>query len=561
MFFTCLSTSRIKVQPNEHDKVDEVDIETTNPNEQNKVKLDMTDKLNKIIEERNESRSYQYRKVVQVGISLIFIGCFIFLIDFSVYQNSSREIYPEELSRCLSASSLLLCNIGVLTISTVPLKLLNLDKILESPDSKFKWLRFVIGFSQCFLGFSFVVVPPYSGVLLLICGSSVLPTCRDFSPYLKTSYKMSTWFICFPLVCSLMFAYFSQHAGNITNNCIIFQVKTIPDTTLLADHFLFFAVYYFLAFIIFLIYFFYRMNIYWKSDTDIELLRTQAFYISLYCWLILFGLGLLIQGIWLMLIANVTTEWNLNYFGGSCLAVGLSNLIPVTICILLGPENVFNYMARQLDRDPDNQKKDGAFIATLLDDFVIIPGQDWWIHRDEPLDMYDKTDFNRNWCKGKVGKVQFHGFDVEIDGKPVKFQETPDARFDTNTLIKMATENLKYIDWNNLSVELFEKSVRDTSTESLYEISKKINKGEVIDFFISHSWDDPAKPKYEALEKLTHEFSKEFNREPKFWLDKVCINQSNIGNGLKVLPINVMACKQLLVICSPTYVTRLWCIW
>ena len=46
-----------------------------------------------------------------------------------------------------------------------------------------------------------------------------------------------------------------------------------------------------------------------------------------------------------------------------------------------------------------------------------------------------------------------------------------------------------------------------------------------------------------------------------FWLDKVCIDQNNIGDGLKVLPVNVMACKKMLVLCGPTYTQRLWCAW
>ena len=41
----------------------------------------------------------------------------------------------------------------------------------------------------------------------------------------------------------------------------------------------------------------------------------------------------------------------------------------------------------------------------------------------------------------------------------------------------------------------------------------------------------------------------------------MCIDQDNIKDGLKVLPINVMACKKMLVLCGPTYPTRLWCAW
>ena len=49
-------------------------------------------------------------------------------------------------------------------------------------------------------------------------------------------------------------------------------------------------------------------------------------------------------------------------------------------------------------------------------------------------------------------------------------------------------------------------------------------------------------------------------REPTFWLDKVCIDQENIADGLKVLCINVTACNKLLVVCGKTYFQRLWCL-
>lgn len=39
------------------------------------------------------------------------------------------------------------------------------------------------------------------------------------------------------------------------------------------------------------------------------------------------------------------------------------------------------------------------------------------------------------------------------------------------------------------------------------------------------------------------------------------INQNSVGEGLKVLPINVMACDKMLVLCGETYATRLWCVW
>ena len=42
---------------------------------------------------------------------------------------------------------------------------------------------------------------------------------------------------------------------------------------------------------------------------------------------------------------------------------------------------------------------------------------------------------------------------------------------------------------------------------------------------------------------------------------QVCIDQENIADGLRVLPVNVMACRRMLVLFGPTYPTRLWCVW
>ena len=44
-----------------------------------------------------------------------------------------------------------------------------------------------------------------------------------------------------------------------------------------------------------------------------------------------------------------------------------------------------------------------------------------------------------------------------------------------------------------------------------------------------------------------------------FWLDKVCIDQLSIADGLHVLPVSVVACKLVLVIWDVTFPIRLWC--
>ena len=50
-----------------------------------------------------------------------------------------------------------------------------------------------------------------------------------------------------------------------------------------------------------------------------------------------------------------------------------------------------------------------------------------------------------------------------------------------------------------------------------------------------------AEAKWVALQRAAEEFRAANGRYPTFWLDKVCIDQNNIGDGLRALPVSVMA--------------------
>ncbi|CAK9032237.1 unnamed protein product, partial [Durusdinium trenchii] len=50
-------------------------------------------------------------------------------------------------------------------------------------------------------------------------------------------------------------------------------------------------------------------------------------------------------------------------------------------------------------------------------------------------------------------------------------------------------------------------------------------------------------------------------RYPTFWVDKFCIDQRELADGLRVLPVNVMSCRSVLCLCGKTFPTRLWCAW
>merc|ERR1719253_2164497 len=82
-----------------------------------------------------------------------------------------------------------------------------------------------------------------------------------------------------------------------------------------------------------------------------------------------------------------------------------------------------------------------------------------------------------------------------------------------------------------------------------------------IDAFVSHSWHDDPKLKWAALQAWRQEFKLQHQgREPKLWIDKYCIDQSNIADSLQCLPVYLSGCSSLLILCGPTYLDRLWCL-
>ena len=68
---------------------------------------------------------------------------------------------------------------------------------------------------------------------------------------------------------------------------------------------------------------------------------------------------------------------------------------------------------------------------------------------------------------------------------------------------------------------------------------------------------DDGDAKFEALQKVGKDFRHRHGREPSYWLDKACIDQRNIADGLRVLALNVVACNGMLVLCGETYIGRL----
>lgn len=82
-----------------------------------------------------------------------------------------------------------------------------------------------------------------------------------------------------------------------------------------------------------------------------------------------------------------------------------------------------------------------------------------------------------------------------------------------------------------------------------------------IDIFVSHSWHDDPDEKIFCLRRVAREFAAEHGREPVMWIDKWCIDQENIGEILRFLPIFLMASQRCIALMGPTYLQRAWCCW
>jgi len=81
------------------------------------------------------------------------------------------------------------------------------------------------------------------------------------------------------------------------------------------------------------------------------------------------------------------------------------------------------------------------------------------------------------------------------------------------------------------------------------------------DFFISHSWRDDPDDKYRAVKLIADRFEEENGFEPTLWIDKFCIDQEDIGEALRYLPVYVAASNMVVLLIGPTYLSRLWCLW
>lgn len=250
----------------------------------------------------------------------------------------------------------------------------------------------------------------------------------------------------------------------------------------------------------------------------------------------------------------------------------------VFLYFVVGPKRVFAALSRfttelffrLYDRKEENRVRDGAFLIELREGLSTDEGDVWWVHHAkcgrEPRMQY--SDHRRYWYEGRVTQKSAVSMEVQlVEGtrSTLHYALTPSIQHaSSEDLIRYARSHLRCIDWETIAAAStgdLTTSVRQMDPASLYALSRPLREGERVSFFISHSWSDNGTLKFKAMSRVANEYFLTHGRYPTFWFDKVCFDQKNIMDGLRLLPLNIMMCERMLVLYGETFSTRLWCIW
>jgi hypothetical protein len=119
---------------------------------------------------------------------------------------------------------------------------------------------------------------------------------------------------------------------------------------------------------------------------------------------------------------------------------------------------------------------------------------------------------------------------------------------------------IRRVPMRHISLSMLAASPRDLSynADEAYALGEACGLGS-IDFFVSHSWSDCPKQKFAMLMAVSLDFYLQHGREPTFWLDKCCIDQSDVERTLRCLPVLEQSCSKLLILSGDSYTQRLWC--
>lgn len=538
-------------------------ISTSNPSDrETMIDGDVIDLIRNFSEDRKREIQQKMGVVCTFGYVMCAIGlCLagLCVVLFNLVGDISLSAY-----RLGASFSLCVCVFGVLTFTSVNYEDYDFDE-LANASCTIRFFLFLAVILFCTLSAS---IPPYVGfisvliALPLVIRTNVVNRRIKFSALFVVNLFLMPWgFFPWLFRAAIYTKYIDLDSGVLLSNNYFGEIlnddRIIPAWWVAGGVCLLWAisgpyVWWHLC----------RHTITWKEDRPISL-HSEGVMVACYIWLVGCGTTLVVMGVGIHLTVGRPLALIMSF------NLGLVYLVPYTVLRIIGREHVFQYVARVLDTHHNRIQRDGAFIAELLDRDYVSVGQNYWLRKDVDDERYDERDQRRFWRIGHVSNVNIDSFTVVSPAEDRSDDKIEDinvaASKYTDEDLKEYTQNMRCIEWTSITEELLTKSPREITTDeerrATYSMSRAIRKGELIDFFISHSWNDDGKKKYEELSKFANAFRSTHARYPTFWLDKVCIDQGNMALGLRSLAINVTACRKMLLFMGSTYVTRLWCIW
>lgn len=146
--------------------------------------------------------------------------------------------------------------------------------------------------------------------------------------------------------------------------------------------------------------------------------------------------------------------------------------------------------------------------------------------------------------------------DTPMTGRKTERKTGCPSELSSSAALTAASSAFRAIPFELLEATHFETNA--ASGNDLFHRTIQLQLGEV-DFFLSHSWHDSARRKWEALVAYAKAFREENKgRNPLVWLDKACLNQENVAASLSHLPVHLAGCKGLVVLAGATYTSRIW---
>lgn len=73
-------------------------------------------------------------------------------------------------------------------------------------------------------------------------------------------------------------------------------------------------------------------------------------------------------------------------------------------------------------------------------------------------------------------------------------------------------------------------------------------------------WSDDAAARDLGLRLFARAFHRRQGRSPTLFVDRWCVDQSDVGGSLASLPVWLASCRGLLIVAGPAYTRRLWCL-